>query len=204
MDRYEEAMNGTFTSFDTVASVKTGVNYAMVITTNGGLWRYLIGDSVEFTSLRPHKLRITGRTQLFINAFGEELMIGNAEKAFTAACEKENCSADNFTVAPLFMEGGSKGAHQWLIEFSNPPADAERFADVLDKEICLVNSDYEAKRANNITMTRLVLKPLKPGTFYSWLRDKGKLGGQHKVPRLSNNRNFAEELLEINEKNQEE
>jgi len=204
MDRYEDAMNGTCTTFETVASVKTGVNYAMVITTNGGLWRYLIGDSVEFTSLRPHKLRITGRTQLFINAFGEELMIGNAEKAFTAACEKENCSADNFTVAPLFMEGGSKGAHQWLIEFSTPPADVQHFADVLDKEICLVNSDYEAKRANSITMNRLVLTELKPGTFYSWLRDKGKLGGQHKVPRLSNNRNFAEELLEINEKNQEE
>jgi hypothetical protein len=196
IERYEDAIEGKFTSFETVESVKVGVNYAMVITTNGGLWRYLIGDSVMFTSLFPHKITITGRTQLFINAFGEELMISNAEKALTAACEELDCSVENFTVAPLFMEGKGKGSHQWLIEFKDAPSDIEEFAETLDKEVCKVNSDYEAKRANSITMTRLSLVPLPSGTFYNWLRDNGKLGGQNKVPRLSNGRKFVEELLE--------
>lgn len=200
LENYEDAVNGKFISFDTIESVRTGVNYAMVITTNGGLWRYLIGDSVMFTSLYPHKITITGRTQLFINAFGEELMISNAEKALGEACEKCNCSVENYTVAPLFMEGGSKGSHQWLIEFKVAPLNIEIFADVLDSEVCKVNSDYEAKRANSVTMTRLSLVSLPEGTFYQWMRDKGKLGGQNKVPRLSNGRKFADELIEYTKK----
>ena len=196
IERYEDVISGRYTSFETVESVKPGINYAMVITTNGGLWRYLIGDSVMFTSVCPHKITITGRTQLFINAFGEELMISNAEKALAKACEKCNCSVENYTVAPLFMEGGSKGSHQWLVEFKVPPANMENFAETLDSEVCKVNSDYEAKRANSVTMVRLTLVSLPEGTFYTWLRDKGKLGGQNKVPRLSNGRKFADELLE--------
>lgn len=196
MDKLEEAIAGSYTALETIESVMTGVNYAMVITTNGGLWRYMIGDSVNFTSLCPHKIAITGRTQLFINAFGEELMISNTEKALAESCEICNCSVENYTVAPLFMKGGSKGSHQWLIEFKSAPLDEDQFIDVLDKAVCKVNSDYEAKRTNNVTMTRLSLVCLPEGTFYKWLSDKGKLGGQNKVPRLSNSRAIADELLE--------
>ncbi|NTU96004.1 MAG: GH3 auxin-responsive promoter family protein, partial [Bacteroidales bacterium] len=198
LDKLSEALDGDFNEFDTVESVKTGVNYAMVITTNGGLWRYLIGDSVSFTSLRPHKLIITGRTQLFINAFGEELMIGNAERALSAACDAGDCSVENFTVAPLFMKEGGKGSHQWLIEFSRTPPSIEKFADLLDLEICKQNSDYEAKRAKNSTMVRLSVVNLKSGTFYKWQKEKGKLGGQNKIPRLSSKRDIAEDLIRIN------
>ena len=198
LDKLSEALDGNFNEFDTVESVKTGVNYAMVITTNGGLWRYLIGDSVSFTSLRPHKLIITGRTQLFINAFGEELMIGNAERALSAACDAGDCSVENFTVAPLFMKEGGKGSHQWLIEFSRTPSSLEKFADLLDLEICKQNSDYEAKRTKNSTMERLSVVNLKSGTFYKWQKEKGKLGGQNKIPRLSSGRDIAEDLIRIN------
>lgn len=198
LDKLSQALAGNFVEFDTIESVKTGVNYAMIITTNGGLWRYLIGDSVSFTSLMPHKLIITGRTQLFINAFGEELMIGNAERALSATCEAEHCSVENFTVAPLFMEGGSKGSHQWLIEFSNAPASIETFAEILDIELCKQNSDYEAKRTKNSTMVRLSVVNLKTGTFYKWLKEKGKLGGQNKIPRLNSSREIAEDLIRIN------
>ena len=156
----------------------------------------MIGDSVKFTSLCPHKIAITGRTQLFINAFGEELMISNTEKALAESCKICNCSVENYTVAPLFMKGGSKGSHQWLIEFKSAPLDEDQFIDVLDKAVCKVNSDYEAKRTNNVTMTRLSLVCLPEGTFYKWLSDKGKLAGQNKVPRLSNSRAIADELLE--------
>ena len=202
MNKLSEALSGDFTEFDTVESVKAGMEYAMVITTNGGLWRYLIGDSVSFTSLRPHKLIITGRTQLFINAFGEELMIGNAEKALSAACDVEDCSIENFTVAPLFMGRGTKGSHQWLIEFSKAPVSLEKFADTLDLEICRRNSDYEAKRTKNSTMERLSIVNLKTGAFYNWLKEKGKLGGQNKIPRLSGSREIAEDLIRINSEDQ--
>lgn len=196
IDRLEEALDGRFKEFETVDSVRVGINYAMVITTNGGLWRYLIGDSVVFTSLFPHKISITGRTQLFINAFGEELMISNAERALSETCNICDCSVENYTVAPLFMEDGGKGSHQWIVEFKNPPADLEIFANTLDKEVCKVNSDYEAKRANSVTMTRLTVVSLPEGTFYRWMKESGKLGGQNKVPRLSNGRKFADTLLE--------
>lgn len=196
MDRFEETLAGNYNTLDTVESVKTDTNYAMVITTNGGLWRYLIGDSVKFTSLYPHKIVITGRTQLFINAFGEELMISNAEKALSNACEQIGCTVENYTVAPLFMEEGKKGSHQWIIEFKTPPDDEIIFAEILDNEVCKANSDYEAKRANSVTMTRLSLVSLPEGSFYKWQKSKGKLGGQNKVPRLSNSRTIADELLE--------
>ncbi|MDP3436557.1 MAG: GH3 auxin-responsive promoter family protein [Bacteroidales bacterium] len=197
LERLSEALSGRYTDFETVESVKVGVNYAMVITTNGGLWRYLIGDCILFTSLSPHKILITGRTQLFINTFGEELMINNAEKALSVACEKHNVTVTNYTVAPLFMDGGSKGSHQWLIEFDMKPSSLEAFSVDLDSEICKVNSDYEAKRKNSVTMVAPQVIALKNGTFYEWMRSRGKLGGQNKVPRLSGNRDYAIEILAI-------
>lgn len=198
MDKLEPAIQGEFTDFDTIESVKKGINYAMVITTNSGLWRYLIGDTVLFTSLVPHKIKVTGRTQLFINAFGEELMIGNAEKALSISCKIHNVTVSNYSVAPLFMTDNNKGAHQWLIEFEKYPDNIEDFANTLDKALCGINSDYDAKRAKSITMERLRIVALKDGCFYEWLKRRNKLGGQNKIPRLSNNRNIAEELLEIN------
>jgi len=197
LERLSEALSGRYADFETVESVKVGVNYAMVITTNGGLWRYLIGDCITFTSLTPHKILITGRTQLFINTFGEELMINNAEKALSVACEKHKVTVTNYTVAPLFMDGGSKGSHQWLIEFEQKPLNFKAFSEDLDSEICKVNSDYEAKRRNNVTMVAPQVIALKNGTFYEWMRSRGKLGGQNKVPRLSGNRDYATEILAI-------
>lgn len=197
MSRLSDALNGRYTDFDTVESVKTNENYAVVISTNGGLWRYLIGDCVMFTSLYPHKIIVSGRTQLFINAFGEELMINNAERALSSVCEKHNISVVNYTVAPLFMEGGKKGSHQWLIEFMTPPDHLDKFTNDLDFNLCQLNSDYDAKRKNNVTMTAPQLVILKKGSFYEWMKQKGKLGGQNKVPRLSGERVFAEQLLEI-------
>ena len=181
----------------TVADVKMGVSYAMVISTNSGLWRYVIGDTVEFTSLSPHKIKITGRTKHFINVFGEELMVHNAEQALAAACEKTGAIVKEYTVAPIFMEEKTKGAHEWIVEFEKPPADYEQLADILDKELTVVNSDYEAKRAKDVTLNRLKLSPVPAGTFYEWMKQRGKLGGQNKVPRLYNSRQYAEELLAI-------
>jgi hypothetical protein len=197
MERLSDALSGKYSSFETVATIKTGINYAMVITTNSGLWRYLIGDCIRFTSLSPHKFIITGRTQLFINAFGEELMINNAERALAVACDKHGLSVVNYTVAPLFMAEGSKGSHQWLIEFSNPPADLKAFTIDLDFELCQVNSDYEAKRKNSVTMVAPSIVSLKRGSFYEWMRLKGKLGGQNKVPRLFSSRIYVDELLDL-------
>lgn len=199
LEKLESALSGEFRDFETIESVKTNVNYALVISTNSGLWRYLVGDTVAFKSLLPHKIIVTGRTQLFINAFGEELMIGNAEKALAKACEKHSVTIENYTVAPVFMGEKSKGHHQWLIEFKTAPDNLEQFADTLDKFICELNSDYEAKRANSVTMDRLEIVNLNQGAFYEWLRGKSKLGGQNKVPRLSNNRLIADELLKVND-----
>lgn len=198
MERLQEAIDGSLTHFETIATVKCGVNYAMVITTNGGLWRYLIGDSIIFTSLLPHKFIISGRTKLYINAFGEELMIHNAEKALAKACEEHKVSVSNYTVAPLFMSGESKGCHQWLIEFSVAPTSLEGFATSLDYYIREVNSDYDAKRRGDFTMSKLKIVPAESNLFHKWLKTKGKLGGQNKVPRLCNDRTYIEELLELN------
>ena len=170
---------------------------------SGGLWRYLIGDCVRFTSTYPHRIVITGRTQLCINAFGEELMISNAEQALAKACKECSCTVTDFTVAPVFMELGddsqtSKGFHRWAIEFSEAPADTALFASTLDKCLTEVNSDYEAKRAGNATMKQLELSVLPQGTFLNWMRQRGKVGGQNKVPRLYKDDRYIKELCRGN------
>ena len=178
--------------------VETGRNYAMVISTTSGLWRYLIGDTVRFTSLRPYKFIITGRTKSFINAFGEELIVDNAERGIEVACKATDAEVREYTAAPVFMDEHGRCRHQWLIEFSRPPADPEAFAARLDLALQTLNSDYEAKRYKDITLQRLQVIPARPGVFDDWLRQQGKLGGQHKIPRLSNERKVIEELLRLN------
>ena len=179
--------------------VETGVNYALVISTNGGLWRYMIGDTIMFTSTRPYKFKITGRTKLFINAFGEELIIDNAIEALKQTCEKTGATVMAFTAAPVFMEDGKKGAHEWIIEYGTPPADLENFANILDTELKKVNSDYEAKRYKDMSLQRLILHTARPNLFNDWLKEKGKLGGQNKVPQLWNDRTHIDELLKMNQ-----
>lgn len=176
--------------------VEKGVNYALIITTNGGLWRYMIGDTVTFSSTKPYKFKITGRTKLFINAFGEEVIIDNATEALKHTCEQTNSEVSEFTAAPVFMDDGKKGAHEWLIEFKTLPADVEAFAEILDKELQKLNSDYEAKRL--LSLERLRLNVARTGLFNDWLKEKGKLGGQNKVPRLWNDRTHINELLCLN------
>ncbi len=176
--------------------VKTGVNYALIISTNSGLWRYMIGDTIQFTSTKPYKFKITGRTKLFINAFGEEVIIDNATKALNFACRETGADVYEFTAAPIFMGEGKRGAHEWLIEFKNPPADIEQFAELLDNQIQKLNSDYEAKRM--LSLERLHIQIARPNLFNDWLKEKGKLGGQHKVPRLWNDRTHIDELLSMN------
>jgi len=180
--------------------VQTGKNYAMVITTSSGLWRYIIGDTVRFTSTEPYKFIITGRTKFFINAFGEELIVDNAERGLAAACQQTGAEVLEYSAAPIFMDEHGRCRHQWLIEFSRPPADSEAFADALDRALQQENSDYEAKRYKDITLQRLELISARPGLFNDWLKSQGKLGGQHKVPRLSNNRDFIEQMLKLNER----
>ncbi|MDQ0476806.1 MULTISPECIES: GH3 auxin-responsive promoter family protein [Chryseobacterium] len=179
--------------------VEIGKNYAMVITTNSGLWRYLIGDTVRFTSLQPYRIKVSGRTKHYINAFGEELMIDNVETALSKACEATDSSILDFTGAPVFMQQGESGAHEWIFEFTQQPADLERFSEVFDNHLKSVNSDYEAKRYNNITLKKPIIHVAKPHLFYNWMSERGKLGGQNKVPRLSNDREYIEPLLKMNE-----
>ncbi len=177
-----------------LSEVKKGINYAVVITTNGGLWRYLIGDTVKFTSTAPYRIKITGRTKHHINVFGEELIIENAEEALKSACEKTKAVIKDYTVGPVFMNGRNKGAHEWIIEFQKAPENVHFFTEMLDNALKNCNSDYEAKRYNNITLNIPIVRKARKGLFYDWLKYKGKLGGQHKVPRLSNKRDFIEEL----------
>jgi hypothetical protein len=172
-------------------------NYALVITTNSGLWRYLIGDTIRFTSLNPYRIKVTGRTKHHINVFGEELMVENTDSALAKTCKGFNCEMIDYTVAPIFMKDNLKGAHEWIIEFKNPPEDIAKFSQALDENIQALNSDYEAKRFNNMTLNRLVLHVARPHLFYDWLKQQDKLGGQHKVPRLSNERTYLESLLEL-------
>lgn len=181
--------------------VEVGKNYAIVITTNAGLWRYLIGDTVRFTSIAPHRIKITGRTKHFINVFGEELIIENTEEALKRTCKATGAELIDYTVAPVFMKGKSKGAHEWLIEFKTFPGSIANFAQLLDLELQKLNSDYEAKRYNNMTLSPLILHTARPQLFYDWLKAHDKLGGQHKVPRLSNERKHLDELLQMNVKN---
>jgi hypothetical protein len=175
--------------------VELNKNYAMVISTNGGLWRYLLGDTVQFTSLRPFKIKVTGRLKHYMNAFGEEIIVDNADKAIAIASAKTGTIVNDYTAAPVYFTEKNNGAHEWLIEFENPPQELKQFAFELDEALKLVNSDYEAKRYKNIALRAPILHSLKMGTFNNWLRSKGKLGGQHKVPRLSNERKMIEEIL---------
>ena len=178
--------------------VETGKNYAMVISTSSGLWRYMIGDTVRFTSTNPYKFIITGRTKFFINAFGEELIVDNAEAGLAEACKQTGAQVLEYTAAPVFMDGDGKCRHQWLVEFAKAPEDVNMFAKILDMTLQQVNSDYEAKRYKDITLQPLELVVARKGLFHDWLASKGKLGGQHKVPRLSNNRTHIEEMLQFN------
>lgn len=180
-----------------LSEVKKEVNYAIVITTNGGLWRYLIGDTVKFTSTDPYRIKITGRTKHHINVFGEELIIENAEEALKAASDKTNSEIKEYTVGPIFMNGKENGAHEWIIEFEKPPKNLAFFTEMLDNALKNCNSDYEAKRYNNMTLAMPKVHQARKDLFYDWMKEKGKLGGQHKVPRLSNERGFVEELLKL-------
>ena len=178
--------------------VETGKNYAMIISTSCGLWRYEIGDTIQFTSTNPYKFIISGRTKHFINAFGEELIVDNAEKGLAYACERTGAEVLEYTAAPVFMDSNAKCRHQWLIEFSKAPSDVALFSDLLDKHLQEINSDYEAKRYKDITLQHLEIVVARPNLFNDWLKLKGKLGGQHKVPRLSNSREHIEQLLNLN------
>jgi len=182
-----------------IDDVEIDKNYAIIITTNSGLWRYMIGDTVIFTSLYPHKIKISGRTKHFINAFGEEVIIDNAEKALTEASNQTGALIKDYTAAPIFMEEGKKGGHHWLIEFVKMPDDINKFRDILDLTLQKVNSDYEAKRYKDITLDKPELTVAKKSLFYNWLKSKGKIGGQNKVPRLANNRKYIDELLILNQ-----
>lgn len=179
--------------------VLLGVNYAIVITTNAGLWRYRIGDTVRFTSVKPYRIKVTGRTKHHLNVFGEELIIENVENALKTACKKTDSFLLEYTVAPVFMEGKEKGGHEWLIEFSQPPSDLNQFAELLDNALKAINSDYEAKRYNNMTLNRPLVRVARTKLFSDWLASKDKLGGQHKIPRLSNHRDYLEDLLALQE-----
>jgi hypothetical protein len=180
-----------------IGEVELDRNYALVISTNSGLWRYMIGDTVKFTSLFPHKIVISGRTKHFINVFGEEVIVDNADKALRIACDKTGAEISDYTAAPVYMSDLHQGTHEWIIEFAIPPADLDYFATLLDHALMSINSDYEAKRYLNLTLDKPIVHAAKQGSFYKWLQEKGKLGGQNKVPRLSNERNYLEELLEI-------
>ena len=178
--------------------VESGKNYAMLISTSCGLWRYMLGDTVRFTSVNPYKFVISGRTKHFINAFGEELIVDNADQGLAYACQKTGAEVSEYTAAPIFMDDHAKCRHQWLIEFSTPPQDLRQFAALLDERLQSLNSDYEAKRYKDITLQPLEIVTARPGLFNEWLKQHGKLGGQHKVPRLSNSREHIEQLLELN------
>lgn len=179
-------------------AVETGRNYAIVISTSCGLWRYQIGDTVRFTSVRPYKFVISGRTKSFINAFGEELIVDNAEKGLERACRETGAVVSEYTAAPVFMDAEGRCRHQWVIEFEQAPKDLTVFAEILDRTLREINSDYEAKRYKNLTLQSLEVIPARPNLFNDWLKSRGKLGGQHKVPRLANNRDIIEQVLKMN------
>lgn len=181
----------------TVDEVEVDQNYALLISTNAGLWRYKIGDTVRITSKLPLRIKISGRTKHFINAFGEELIVENAETAITQTCEITNSIILDYTAGPIYMEGGQKGAHEWAIEFIKEPADITLFSQILDENLRKLNSDYDAKRYQNMVLENLKIESVPKGTFYEWMRRRGKLGGQNKVPRLSNNREYLEEIFEM-------
>lgn len=178
-----------------LAEVQLNRNYAMIISTNSGLWRYNIGDTIKFTSLSPYRIKITGRTKHFINAFGEEVIIENAEAAITKACEQTGAVIDNFTAAPVYLQEGKKGGHEWIIEFKTKPQNEDKFITILDNTLRSINSDYDAKRKGDLALVAPKVHIVETGTFYNWMKKRGKLGGQNKVPRLSNNREYVEDIL---------
>jgi GH3 auxin-responsive promoter len=180
-----------------LADVELFKNYAVVITTNSGLWRYLIGDTVRFTSLNPYRIRVSGRTKHHINVFGEELMVENTDQAIAKACQLTQTEIVDYTVAPVFMDGKEKGAHEWMIEFKKNPTNIAQFQKILDDTLQSLNSDYEAKRYNNMTLNPLVINLARKDLFYDWLKERNKLGGQHKIPRLSNQREYLEQLKNL-------
>ncbi|WP_411895710.1 GH3 auxin-responsive promoter family protein [Winogradskyella sp. A2] len=181
-----------------LSDVKLNTNYALIITTNAGLWRYRIGDTIRFVSLNPHRIKVSGRTKHHINAFGEELIIENAEVALKKVCKRTNAEIVDYTAAPIFMIGKEKGAHEWIIEFKTPPQNTSYFEELFDNALKALNSDYEAKRYNNMTLNKPKIHYARQNLFYDWLKENNKLGGQHKVPRLSNTRDYVEELLRLN------
>ncbi len=192
-----EEMDSEYPKAIGLGDVEIGKNYAMVITTNAGLWRYNIGDTIKFTSKSPYRIKISGRTKHFINAFGEEVIIENAETAITSACELTGAVIDNFTAAPIYLEKSKRGGHEWTIEFKMPPNNMQRFSQVLDDTLRKVNSDYDAKRAHDIALVAPKIHSVAEGTFYNWMKKRGKLGGQNKVPRLSNSREYVDEILSM-------
>ncbi len=183
-----------------LGEVELNKNYALVISTNAGLWRYVIGDTVKFTTKYPFRIKITGRTKLFVNAFGEEVIIENTDEAIRIACEKTDSILKDYTVAPIYFSEKQNGAHEWLIEFEKPPMSLEYFTNVLDNALKSLNSDYEAKRYKDLALRLPIIRLMENGTFYEWMKSKGKLGGQHKVPRLCNDRDFINEIDELLEK----
>ena len=181
----------------TLADVEIGKQYALVISTSGGLWRYKIGDTIEFTSTNPYLFRITGRTKQFINAFGEELIVDNADRALEEACKVTGAKVTEYTAAPVYFGDNNSGAHEWLVEFETKPADLEQFATVLDENLKKLNSDYEAKRSYNLSLSKPVVRVLEPGDFYKWMKSREKVGGQNKVPKLSNDRKYVDNIITV-------
>jgi hypothetical protein len=181
----------------TLSEVEPDKNYALIISTNAGLWRYMIGDTIRFTSLNPYRIQITGRTKHFINAFGEELIIDNAESALVVTCRETGAIIKDYTAGPIYFGDKSTGGHEWIIEFEKAPADIQQFRELLDRSLKASNSDYEAKRKGDIALQMPIIHVAAEGTFYNWMKSRGKLGGQHKVPRLSNDRKYLEEILAL-------
>ncbi|KAA3625587.1 MAG: hypothetical protein DWQ02_21500 [Bacteroidetes bacterium] len=181
----------------TLKDVEIGKDYALVISTNAGLWRYQVGDTITFTSLNPPKIRVTGRTKQFVNAFGEEVMVANTDKALAMTCRVMDAIVSEYTVAPVYLDGTEKGSHEWLVEFEKAPKDIEKFSNLLDINLQKVNSDYEAKRYKDMALECLRMTVLPKGTFLNWMRARGKVGGQNKVPRLANDRKYVDQILEF-------
>lgn len=189
---FENMRNGEVVPLE---GVQPGINYSLIMSTNSGLWRYRIGDTVTFDSVLPHRFKITGRTQQYINVFGEEVMIANTDQALAKTCIEMDAKAEEYTVAPIFMDDQNKGGHEWIIEFSDMPSDLKKFARVLDLNLQKLNTDYQAKRSYDLALEELQLTTVAPGTFHNWMRSRGKYGGQHKVPRLSNSRKYVDQIL---------
>jgi len=180
-----------------LSEVELGKNYAIIISTNAGLWRYMIGDTVRFTSLNPFRIQVSGRTKQYINTFGEELIVDNAEDAISAACKETGAIVKDYTAGPVYFQANEAGAHEWIVEFEKYPDNIPYFFDLMDNQLRQINSDYDAKRYNNLALKKPVVHIAKEGLFYNWMKERGKLGGQNKVPRLSNDREFLDSILKM-------